>query len=95
MTVVKMGGQLGGVQWSNVVCATLGKPGPKSPSRIAETVLTVATPTHFSATFARTPAPRISNDFQSSEAAVDSAGHTGGDWRWRIYRVAAARHLRL
>jgi hypothetical protein len=32
-----MGGQLG-VRWSNVVCATLRKPGPKSPSRIAETV---------------------------------------------------------
>jgi hypothetical protein len=32
-----MGGQLG-VRWSNVVCATLGKPGPKSPSRIAETL---------------------------------------------------------
>jgi hypothetical protein len=27
-----------GVWWSNVVCATLRKPDPKSPSRIAETL---------------------------------------------------------
>jgi hypothetical protein len=34
-------------------------------------------------------------DFQSSEAAVDSTGHTDGDWCWSIDCVAAARHLRL
>jgi hypothetical protein len=33
----KLGGELG-VRWSNVVRATLRKPGPKSPSRIAETL---------------------------------------------------------
>lgn len=34
-------------------------------------------------------------DFPGSGAAVDTADHAGGDQCWRIYRVAAARHLRL
>ncbi len=34
-------------------------------------------------------------DFQSSEAAVDSASRTGGHWCWRVDCFAAARHLRL